>query len=100
MKILLIEDEKLLSDSLKVLLKSKGFEAVAGEGDPLSPEECKNIFKRFYRGDQARSMNQSYGLGLAIARQIVEEHGGKIWASGRDGWNTFFVSLPMANRTS
>ena len=81
MKILLIEDEKLLSDSLKVLLKSKGFEAVAGEGDPLSPEECKNIFKRFYRGDQARSMNQRCGLGPAIARQIPAEQGEKIRTS-------------------
>ncbi len=39
------------------------------------------MFKRFYRGDQARSMNQRYGLGPAIARQIPAEQGGKIRVS-------------------
>ena len=68
------------------------------QGEPLSQEDCENIFKRFYRADPARSMNHSYGLGLPIARQIVDEHGGKIWAASRDGWNTFFVSLPVKNR--
>lgn len=70
---------------------------VSSPGAELSQEECKNIFKRFYRVDQARSMNHSYGLGLAIAQQIVEKHRGKIWAVSRNGWNTFFVSLPGKN---
>lgn len=70
---------------------------VSSPGKELSPEECKNIFKRFYRVDSARSMNHSYGLGLAIARQIVEDHRGKIWAEGKEGRNTFFVNFPMKN---
>ena len=72
--------------------------AVSSPGAELTPEECKNIFKRFYRADRARSMNHSYGLGLAIAQQIVEEHRGKIWVTSRNGWNTFFVILPAKNR--
>ena len=56
----------------------------------------KNIFKRFYRMDKARSMNHSYGLGLSIADSIVSKHGGKIWAESADGVNTFFVQLPTA----
>ena len=40
-------------------------------------------------------MTGSYGLGLSIAQRIVEDHRGKIWAESRDGFNAFFVQLPM-----
>ena len=63
-------------------------------GDSISQEDLKNIFKRFYRVDSARSMNQSYGLGLSIAQSIVQEHKGKIWAESCNGVNTFSVQLP------
>lgn len=68
--------------------------SVANRGTPLSPEELKNIFKRFYRGDKARAMNRSYGLGLSIAEKIVSEHRGKIFAESRDGLNIFSIQLP------
>ena len=71
--------------------------SVAGPGEPISREDLKNIFKRFYRSDQARAMNGSYGLGLSIAESIVEAHKGKIWAESKNGWNTFFVQLPVRN---
>jgi signal transduction histidine kinase len=67
---------------------------VTSPGTPLSSEECKNIFKRFYRADKARGADGSYGLGLSIAESVVADHGGKIWCEGGDGKNTFFVSLP------
>lgn len=67
--------------------------SVADPGEAISREDLKNIFKRFYRIDKARSMNHSYGLGLAIADSIVSEHGGKIWAESQEGINTFFVQL-------
>jgi len=69
---------------------------VSSPGEPLSPEELKNIFKRFYRADKARSMNGSYGLGLSIAESIVEAHKGKIWAESKEGRNSFFVQLPVS----
>lgn len=69
---------------------------VASPGQPLTKEELKNIFKRFYRADQARTMNGSYGLGLSIAESIVEDHKGKIWAESAGGYNTFFVHLPIS----
>ena len=81
----------------KVRLSKKNRTAileVTDEGDEISKEELEKIFYRFYRVDKARSMNHSYGLGLAIARQIVEAHNGKIWAESRDGQNSFYVQLP------
>ena len=68
---------------------------VTTPGEPLSPEECKNIFKRFYRADKVRAMDHSYGLGLAIAEGIIREHHGKIWCEGGEGTNTFNVQLPI-----
>ena len=68
---------------------------MADPGASISPEDLKNIFKRFYRIDKARSMNHSYGLGLSIAESIVTEHRGKIWAESSGGTNTFFVQLPL-----
>jgi signal transduction histidine kinase len=66
---------------------------VANQGEPIAPEDLKQIFRRFYRVDKARSMNHSYGLGLSIAQSIVQEHQGKIWAESCDGWNVFLVRL-------
>ena len=71
--------------------------SVASPGEPISKEDLKNIFKRFYRADKARAMNGSYGLGLSIAESIVIAHKGKIWAESKDGCNTFHVQLPAGN---
>ncbi len=68
--------------------------AVASEGDAISPEDLRNLFKRFYRADKARSQSESFGLGLSIAENIVRKHHGKIWAESRKGVNCFYVKLP------
>lgn len=65
-------------------------------GEVLGREDCKRIFERFYRMDPARTGSGSYGLGLSIAKSIITEHGGKIWAESNDGVNIFFVQLPLA----
>ena len=70
--------------------------AVTSPGEPISREDLKNIFKRFYRADKARAMNGSYGLGLSIAEAIVTAHKGKIWAESQGGCNTFLVQLPAS----
>ncbi len=68
--------------------------SVESRGAEIGPEERKNIFKRFYTADKARTSG-SYGLGLAIADGIVEMHHGKIWAESEGGLNTFIVQLPL-----
>lgn len=67
---------------------------VENSGPPIEGAELENIFKRFYRADHARSRDGSYGLGLSIAKGIVSDHRGKIWAESRDGINRFCVWLP------
>lgn len=69
--------------------------SVASPGQTISPADLKNIFKRFYRLDQSRSRDGSYGLGLSIAESIVTAHRGRIWAESKDGINTFHVQLPI-----
>lgn len=68
--------------------------SIFSPGERLSPQDCRNIFKRFYRVDPVRT-GGSYGLGLSIAESIVTEHKGKIWAEGKKDGNMFYVQLPL-----
>lgn len=64
--------------------------AVTSEGEPLTPEQCQNVFIPFYRVGQGKG----FGLGLSIAWETVNALGGSIRAiSGKEG-NTFQVELP------
>lgn len=84
--------------TVSVSLRRQGHHAlltVTTPGTPLSREDCVNIFKRFYRVDQARKMDHSYGLGLAIADQILQEHNGRIHAESGEHCNRFLVELPV-----
>lgn len=67
---------------------------VANPGEPIPTEDLKRIFERFYRTDKARSRTGSFGLGLAIAQSVVQEHGGRIWAESNATGNRFCVMLP------
>lgn len=75
--------------------KSRALLRFFSPGTPLTPRQCQDIFKRFFRADTARAMSGSYGLGLSIAQRIVLEHGGRIWAEGAQGGNFFCVQLPL-----
>lgn len=71
---------------------------VANTGEGIAPEHLERIFDRFYRTDRSRSRALGgYGLGLAIAKAIVEQHKGKIYAKSivKDT-TTFTVRLPQA----
>ena len=67
---------------------------VSNPGEPIASEELERIFDRFYRTDKSRSRDGSFGLGLSIAKTVVTEHGGKIWAKSNGTGNCFFVELP------
>ena len=61
---------------------------VADEGPGLAEDQTEIIFDRFYRGED-RS-HEGMGLGLAISREIIHEHGGTIWAHNRPGGGAIF----------
>jgi two-component system, OmpR family, sensor histidine kinase KdpD len=72
--------------------------SVGDRGIGIPPEELDRVFDKFHR--VAREPNAAApggaGLGLAIAKGIVEVHGGRIWAEGREGGGTIVtVSLPL-----
>ena len=69
---------------------------LSNPAEPMDDTALKNIFKRFYRLDDARSRDGSFGLGLAIAQQIVTAHKGEINAAYREGRIYFAVRLPLA----
>jgi two-component system, OmpR family, sensor histidine kinase BaeS len=73
---------------------------VTDTGSGIPAEDLPYIFNRFYRGDQARRQTGESGLGLAIARSIVQAHGGTISVDSKVGEGSTFtitLSLPLTN---
>jgi signal transduction histidine kinase len=68
--------------------------AVSNTGPGIPPEHLPRVFERFYKADSARSNTAGSGLGLSIAKAIVERHGGTITVVSMADRTTFTVSLP------
>jgi len=69
---------------------------VRDTGRGIAPEALPFVFDRFYRADSSRSGAEESGLGLAIARSIVEAHGGRIAADSSPGLGTTMtITLPI-----
>lgn len=80
-----IKDEH---DSVLIKVRDNGIGVPEGD--------LERIFEEFYRAENARRIEKDgTGLGLSIAKQVVERHGGRIWASNNaDGGSTFNIRLP------
>ena len=67
---------------------------IKNQGEPIPEEEREKIFERFYRVDKARNRSEKrYGLGLSIAKGIVEKYNGIIFAISKDGFTSFIIKI-------
>ena len=98
----------LLSNALKysapdtpviITLTRQGNEVVASVADQgvgIAADELPQLFRRYYRGEAGRGKRESLGLGLYIAKGLVEAHGGRIWVESEPGKGSrFSVALPV-----
>jgi len=68
---------------------------IADTGIGIPKEDLARVFERFYKGDKARA-GEGTGMGLAIAKHVVEAHGGNIWVESEEGkGSTFSFSMPL-----
>lgn len=91
--------------SVSVILKKSPHYAVLtiqNTGEPIPEKEQSHVFERFYRTDKSRVRKEGgYGLGLSIAKTIVDQHKGKIsLTSSLEAGTSFIVSLPLPSRQS
>ena len=67
---------------------------VENEGEPIPADKLSHIFDRFYRADESRTDGGSFGLGLSIAKAIVEAHRGAIRCDSGGSTTRFTITLP------
>jgi two-component system phosphate regulon sensor histidine kinase PhoR len=91
---------KVIQDVSETGSNGSGFVQVdiSDTGIGLDPDQRDKIFEKFYQVDHSTTREyDGTGLGLPIAKEIVELHGGKIWVRNRKGkGSTFSFTLPMA----
>jgi len=70
---------------------------IADTGRGIAPEDLAHIFDRYWRPKRSKG-GEGTGLGLYIARGIVEAHGGRVWAESSPQGSTFVFTLPLEPR--
>ena len=89
------QEQGLIRISMRKYTQSAAIE-IEDTGIGISQQDLPYIFDRFYRGDKARTRaDNGAGLGLSIAKWIVEIHGGKIRAESKGLGAQFFIHLPL-----
>lgn len=87
---------------LKIMLRETNSSVIIefkDNGKGISKQDLPHVFERFYRADTAREVEGSSGLGLAIAKQIVEGLGGRIWAISETGQGaSIIISLKKVKK--
>lgn len=68
---------------------------VQDSGRGIPEQELSQVFNRFYQGKQYYADEQGTGIGLALAKELVELHGGKIWAESSQAGACFILQLPL-----
>ncbi|NLY21626.1 MAG: HAMP domain-containing histidine kinase [Tissierellia bacterium] len=87
------------SSIIKININENPLEAIIefrNTGKTIPQYKLNSIFEKFYRLDESRSTTGGSGLGLSIAKEIIELHDGKITANSNDGITTFTVLLPKS----
>ena len=85
--------------SLTIVVRDTEVEFVVSDtGDGIAPDQLPHVFDRFYQaGAGRRGARHGAGLGLPIARGIVEAHGGRIWIeSGPGNGTSVYFTIPRA----
>jgi len=67
---------------------------IEDNGKGIAAKDLPHIFERFYRTDTSRNSSKGgSGIGLSIVKKIIEEHGGKIWATSKEGTGTTMIFI-------
>ena len=92
----------IIGNSIKYIEKEKGIidirildeldsirVEIEDNGKGIATKDLLNIFERFYRTDTSRNSSKGgSGIGLSIVKKIIEDHGGYIWATSKEGEGT------------
>ena len=74
---------------IHVTLEKDGSATIEDNGRGIATKDLPYIFDRFYRTDSSRNSSKGgSGIGLSIVKKIIEDHGGRIWATSKEGIGT------------
>lgn len=73
--------------------------SVTDQGNGIPVDELEHIFEKYYRGKKSDGNQDGFGLGLAICKNIINAHGGKLWAeNSKKSGAIFYFTLPLTDK--